>query len=106
MGYIVIGSHEYQFEDRLLAHLKVVIGRKLSTHESFFMSWSRPVAEGGGLHDVWISPSSNLGFHFNGGRAPELNQVWLEVLMQASHSNRGLIVISEKDALQYAKAHQ
>ncbi|WP_053351261.1 DUF7882 family protein [Leucobacter musarum] len=103
MGYITHGNREYEFEDRTLAHLKVVIGQKLSRREPFFLSWSLPIAKGSGRYELWISEHSPIAFRFSGGKQPELNQDWLRALLAISHSSRGLVVLTEMDALKWAK---
>ncbi len=52
MGYIKHGGRDYEFEDRLLAHLQLVIGQKLKKQESFFLSWSKPHDQGEGRVSV------------------------------------------------------
>lgn len=102
MGYLIVGGQECEFEDRLLLHLKFVIGQKLKKQENFFLSWHRSGSEGGGRVSLWMSPYVELAFRFSGGREPEYNQRWLKVLSALSHSPRGLVVISEDDAEKYA----
>ncbi|WP_442918830.1 DUF7882 family protein [Leucobacter sp. USHLN153] len=97
------GEREYQFEDRTLAHLKVVMAQKLGKHEGFFLSWTQAPEEGSGRYSLWISEHSTLAFRFHGAKAPELNPEWLHVLAALSHSARGLTVISETEAAKYAK---
>ncbi|WP_142121904.1 hypothetical protein [Rarobacter faecitabidus] len=104
MGYFVYGMvAEYEFEDRMLAHLKVAIGLKLRHHESFFVSWSNPVEKGSGRISLWVSPSIPLIFRFAGSRPPEINATWVNVLRDLSQSSRGLVVISEQEAEAYAR---
>lgn len=103
MGFMMHGGNEYEFEDRLLAHLKTVIGQKLKKQESFFLSWTKTPEEGSGRVSVWVSPYSTVGFRFSGSRPPELNLAWVKALSALSHTPRGLVVISEDDALSYAK---
>ena len=107
MGYLVYGSAaEYEFDDRTLAHLKVAINMKLRRQECFFLSWSNPAEKGSGRMSLWISPGIPLIFRFAGSKAPELNQVWLRVLNELSHTPRGLLVISEREAEAYAASHE
>lgn len=44
------------FEDRLLAHLQVVIGNKLRRGEPFYFTWKDDVSAGGGHTSVWLHP--------------------------------------------------
>ena len=103
MGYLMHGTNEYEFDDRVLAHLKVVVGQKLKKQECFFLSWSRAPEEGSGRVSVWLSPYSNLAFRFAGSRPPQLNLVWVKVLTALSHTPRGLVVVSEDEAETYAR---
>jgi hypothetical protein len=49
MGVLIYGSGaEYEIEDRVLAHLKVVIAAKLRRQENFFLSWSNDADAGSG----------------------------------------------------------
>ncbi|WP_336659008.1 DUF7882 family protein [Leucobacter sp. USHLN153] len=103
MGYLMHGTHEYEFEDRLLTHLKMVIAQKLMKQEGFLLSWTKTAEAGSGRVSLWLSPFVQLGFRFSGGRPPELNRTWLRVLNSLSNTSRGLVVMSEDDAVKYAK---
>ncbi|PII81367.1 hypothetical protein BMH32_02510 [Leucobacter sp. OLJS4] len=99
MGFLIYGgTQEFEFEDRTLAHLKVAITTKLRRQESFLMSWVNPVERGGGRLSVWLAPNIPLVFRFSGGRPPQLNRHWVEILIDHSHTARGLIVMPEDDA--------
>lgn len=102
MGYLMYaGSQEFEFDDRTLAHLKVVIATKLRRQESFMMSWVNPPERGSGRMTIWLAPAIPLWFKFSGSRPPRLNESWLLVLGELSHTPRGLVVISEKEAEHY-----
>lgn len=103
MGYLLHGALEYEFEDRLLAHLKTVIGQKLKKHEGFYVSWTKSVQEGGGRMALWVSTATQLGFRFSGSRPPELNMLWITVMLATSHGNRGVLVIPEAEAESFAR---
>ncbi len=99
MGHLTYGgTQEFEFEDRTLAHLKVAITLKLRRQESFLMSWVIPAENGGGRMSLWVAPSIPLTFRFAGSRVPQLNKVWIEAMSELSHTPRGLILLSEKDA--------
>lgn len=83
------------FEDRLLAHLQVVIGSKLRRGEPFYFSWKDDHSVGGGRTAVWMHPGASFTFKFHGGRAPALNRSWLEALMHTANSATGLHVVPE-----------
>ncbi|KTR85492.1 hypothetical protein NS354_08980 [Leucobacter chromiiresistens] len=103
MGYLVYGGQEFEFEDRLLMHLKFVIGQRLKKQESFFMSWQRGASDGAGRVSLWMSPYATLAFSFSGSREPAYNPHWLKALLAISHTPRGLVVISEEEAETYVK---
>lgn len=99
MGILRYGAGtEYELDDRILAHLKVVIAAKLRRNESFFVSWSIPPTVGSGRISLWLAPAVPLEIVFYGSREPQLNRIWIDVLAEMSHSPRGLVLISEADA--------
>jgi len=103
MGYLHYGGlHEYEFEDRTLAHLKLAITAKLRRQESFLLSWVNPPEKGGGRVSLWLSPSIPLAFRFSGSRPPTLNRDWLDLMIELSNTPRGLQLISEQDAERHA----
>lgn len=98
VGHLIHGVNDYMFEDRLLAHLKIVISQKLGRQEAFFLSWSKSAAEGSGRVSLWLSPYVPLAFTFTADEPPELNRHWLRALNALSHTQRGLIAIDEERA--------
>ncbi len=105
MGNLVYGSAvEYEFDDRVLAHLKIAIVTKLRLQESFLLNWVLPTERGSGRMSIWISPGIPLEFRFSGSRPPELNKVWLDALARSSHGIRGMIVMREDEAQGYLDA--
>jgi hypothetical protein len=83
------------FDDRVLAHLQVVIGAKLRRGESFQMSWVTDQSEGSGRNVIWMDPAVPLGFKYDSARAPVLNRAWIEALMATAHSAGGLRIVPE-----------
>ncbi len=86
------------FEDRVLAHLQIVIGAKQRRGESFSFTWKDDISIGDGTTSVWIHPRCTLAYKFYGGRSPAINRSWVEQLMLAANSSRGLYVMSEPAA--------
>ncbi|GAA2250414.1 ATP-dependent DNA ligase [Herbiconiux moechotypicola] len=84
-----------EFEDRVLAHLQLVIAAKLRRGEAFFFSWKDDPAAGDGRTSVWLHPTIPLSFKFYGSRQPAINRAWVESLMQAANSTHGLQIIPE-----------
>ncbi|MEO5921318.1 MAG: ATP-dependent DNA ligase, partial [Pseudolysinimonas sp.] len=60
-------------DDRVLAHLKVVITGKLRRGEPFLLSWNEKVDTGGGRGSLWMHPGCDLVYRFDGSRSPELD---------------------------------
>lgn len=85
------GSGTITIDDRLLAHLQIVIIDKLRRQESFAFTWD----VGGRESSVWFGPSISLEFVYSGGRVPTLNRAWLHQLAEAAASNAGLHAVPE-----------
>lgn len=100
MGSLIYGSSsiEIQFEDRVLAHLQVVMSAKLRRNESFFFSWFDDPSVGDGRSAIWVDAAIPLYFRYSGSRPPSLNKVWLEELAVSAGSNQGLVLLEEPGA--------
>jgi hypothetical protein len=100
MGHFIYGnpSVTVEFDDRILAHLKVVILAKVRRGESFTFSWEYTAAEGSGHSSIWIHPTIPLQFNFRGGREPTLNRAWVEDLVRLSNTPAGLRITPEPNA--------
>ena len=90
------GDSRFEIDDRLLAHLQVVIGMKLRRGESFFLSWVIPVSEGGGRNVIWIDNGVPIRIRYEGSRPPAINREWAETLALSANTNNGLVVTAEK----------
>ncbi|GAA4265597.1 ATP-dependent DNA ligase [Frondihabitans peucedani] len=86
---------EVHLDDRLLAHLQVVIVSKLRRRESFVFSWREDASSGEGRTSVWLHPDADLSFHFFGSRAPRINRMWIAQLTSLANSGAGLRIIPE-----------
>lgn len=97
MGQFIYGnpSVTVDFDDRVLAHLKVVILSKVRRGESFTFSWEYKAAAGSGHSSIWIHPTIPLQFNFLGSREPTLNRKWVEQLVALSNTPAGLRVTPE-----------
>src|SRR5688572_4772909 len=78
-GLGLVGTLQYdgvlvEFEDRLLAHLQIVIVQKIRRGESFLMSWRDAPETGDGHSAIWVHPAQNLYFKFAGSKVPSINQ--------------------------------
>jgi hypothetical protein len=83
------------FDDRLLAHLQVVIGAKMRRGESFHFTWKDDLSIGDGRTIVWIHPGASLLYKFYGSRRPSINRAWVEALMLTANSTTGLYAVPE-----------
>lgn len=70
------GMVKVDFEDRVLAHLQVVIGAKIRRGESFHFSWKDDTSIGDGRTTIWIHPGASMVYKFYGSRRPLLNRTW------------------------------
>jgi len=96
MGRLIYeGQIRAEFEDRLLAHLQVVIGNKLRRDEPFYFSWKDDVTTGSGRTSIWIHPHATLVFKYSGSRVPLINPVWLDALIYTANSPTGLHAVPE-----------
>ncbi|TFB55475.1 ATP-dependent DNA ligase [Cryobacterium sp. TMT1-62] len=102
MGKFIYGtpSITVDFDDRVLAHLKIVILSKVRRGESFTFSWEYSAASGHGHSTIWIHPTIPLQFDFFGNREPLLNRAWVEELVRLSNTPGGLRVTPEPAELE------
>ncbi|ANF31738.1 ATP-dependent DNA ligase [Leifsonia xyli] len=107
MGFMVYDSStQISFDDRVLAHLEVVIVSKLRRKESFALSWRESPDNGDGRTTVWIDPSIPLRFRYNGSRPPALDREWIERLAAAAASSTGLIAVDEDGQQAVGSTHE
>jgi hypothetical protein len=85
------GRMTLSVDDRVLAHLQVVVINKLRRRESFTFTWD----DGSQEAVCWIGPSIPLEFVYAGNRRPLLNREWLELMASSANSNSGLVVMPE-----------
>ncbi|TFD13867.1 ATP-dependent DNA ligase [Cryobacterium sp. TMT1-2-2] len=83
------------FDDRVLAHIQVVIGAKLRRGESFYFSWRDDPQAGDGRSTIWLHPGIPIAYKYFGSRSPTLNRDWIEVLMATANSSAGLQIVPE-----------
>ena len=107
MGYMVYDSStQISFDDRVLAHLEVVIVSKLRRKESFALSWRESPENGDGRTTIWIDPSIPLRFRYSGSRPPALDRDWMERLAAAAASSTGLIAVDEDGQQVIGSTHE
>ncbi|MEO7015024.1 MAG: hypothetical protein ABI130_15140 [Leifsonia sp.] len=99
MGTLIYGvDQHYDFDDRVLSHLKIAISSKLRMHEGFLVSWEVPAVQGSGRVSLWFSPAIPAQYIFNETTPPSLNRDWIEAMIRSASSSRGLIVMPEDEA--------
>src|SRR6476660_8588966 len=88
VGALIYGSPamEIQFDDRVLAHVQIVMSAKLRRGENFFFSWRDSPAVGDGRSAIWIDPSIPMYFRYSGSRHPAIDRAWLEQMAIAAAS--------------------
>jgi len=98
MGTLTYDSTmKVDFDDRLLAHLRLVIGMKLRRGESFFLNWRDDRGVGDGSSTIWLNPAIPIAFKFNGSRDVSINHRWLDDLVAAANSAAGLRPVPEPE---------
>ncbi|MBK0418599.1 hypothetical protein JD276_06070 [Leucobacter sp. CSA1] len=94
MGYLRYGQHQpFQFDDRTLTHLRVVITGKFVLQESFVFTWT----DEGLQRSIWMHPSHTLTFEFESAETPPVNREWIELLMGLANSPAGLRLAKEPE---------
>jgi hypothetical protein len=85
------------FEDRVLAHLQLVIGAKLRRNEAFYFSWKDDTSIGNGRSTLWMHPNIPLHYKYHGGRPPSINRAWVDELMLTANTPAGLQLVPEPE---------
>lgn len=95
MGSLHYGSPPatFEFDDRTLAHVELVVLAKLRRDESFALTIDDVK---GGRSTVWINRSSTLRFEF-ASQGVEINRLWLEELIDSANTTTGMKVVPEPD---------
>ena len=50
---------------------------------------------GSGRETLWISPTTEIRFRFNGNRAPRINEQWLQLIIATADASTGLRLVAE-----------
>jgi len=105
MGSLTYDRVVVEFDDRVLAHLQLVIVQKLRRGESFLLSWRDAAVVGDGRSSAWMHPAIPLYFKFAGGHPPSINPDWVAQLTRSANSAQGLVVTGEENvSVEPAKA--
>ena len=95
MGTLKHDGVTVEFDDRLLAHLEIVIVQKLRRQEAFLMTWQDELGLAGGRSGIWLHPASMLHFHFAGKDKLVIDHDWVMKLMASANSAMGLFVADD-----------
>lgn len=86
-------------DDRILAHLQVVITTKLRRNEGLLVQWDRGVENGSGRGAFWVHPSTDLIYDYDGSREPAIDPNELDRMMGEASGRHGLRIVAEDRAL-------
>lgn len=97
MGTLLYGAPPatYPCDDRVLAHLQIVITNKFRRGEGFLLSLEADGVAGTGRRAMWLHPNIPTRFEFSGGRMPQINPGWVRLLSDEASSGRGLRILPE-----------
>ena len=95
VGVLYYDREEFAFDDRVLAHVQIIISAKLRRGENFFLSWALPAERGSGRHAIWIDNGVPLHFFYNGSRNMSINREWIETMMTSASRASGLMLAEE-----------
>ncbi|WP_255513464.1 ATP-dependent DNA ligase [Homoserinibacter sp. GY 40078] len=107
VGSLIYGDAglEFAFDDRVLAHLELVINGKLRRRESFMLSWRDTPGVGDGRSSIWMDTAIPLYFRYSGSRMPLIDKEWLEELAAQAGSTRGLVLGEDPATEKLVRSH-
>lgn len=88
-------SPPIEIDNRILAHLQVVIFAKFRRHESFSFTWDHGTEHGSGHTSIWLTAEIPVRFVFTGHRFVSLNREWVQKLMVEANCPTGLRLVPE-----------
>jgi hypothetical protein len=106
LGTLHYGDRDFQLDDRVLAHLQVVIGMKLRRGENFFVSWTSPASKGSGRNSIWIDNGIAIYCEFDGSKVPAINREWVESLAASAGTTFGLQITEEGTLVPLNSLHE
>ncbi|PPF32758.1 ATP-dependent DNA ligase [Rathayibacter sp. AY1A2] len=89
------GSVEIDVEDRVLAHLQIVLTAKLRRGESCLLTWRDENGMSDGRSAIGLHPSHTLRYSYAGGRMPRIKPAWISALTDLANSAGGLRFVPE-----------
>lgn len=97
MGILHYDGRDFDFDDRLLTHLQLVISTKLRRGEAFFLSWAQSMERGSGRHAIWVDNGVPIHFFYEGSRPASVNRQWIEALLFSAGKANGLQLSEEPE---------
>jgi hypothetical protein len=92
MGFLVYDqTRSIAVEDRVLAHLQIVIVDKLRRHENFGLN----LRVENHLVTMWVTCSTPLQFVYEGSRQARINYPWVELLAGEASLTGTLVLLAE-----------
>nr|WP_186807483.1 ATP-dependent DNA ligase [Microbacterium testaceum] len=89
MGRLIYRDRaSFDIDDRILAHLRIVVMNKLRRNEGFMLQL--PVNEGVRQASLWIHASNALVMQFYGGREPAIDRALVDQMMHDASGADGL----------------
>ena len=89
MGRLIYRDRaSFAIDDRILAHLRIVVMNKLRRNEGFMLQL--PVNEGVRQASLWIHASNALVMQFYGGREPAIDRHLVDQMMHDASGADGL----------------
>lgn len=96
VGTLIYGrTQEYDFDERTLEHLRIVITSRVRKNESFFLTWTAQRHRQTVTTSLWISPAVPLVFSFSSDTRVPISREWLQQLIRSSYSSQGLVIMPE-----------
>lgn len=97
MGTLLYGAPPaaHACDDRVLAHLQIVITNKFRRGEGFLFSLDSDPVAGVGRRSLWLHPNIALRFQFDDVRMTGINPAWVALLAAEANSGRGLHIVPE-----------
>ncbi len=97
MGFFVYDDvRAIRVDDRVLAHLQIVVIDKLRRQEKFVLN----LMSGQALVTMWLNCYTPVQFVFEGNRPPRINNAWIELLAGEVGLTGVLQVLPEPSELQ------
>lgn len=95
MGKLHYANQIFEMDDRMLAHLQLIIGVKLRRGENFFMAWKAHPSSGEGRRAIWIDNGVSICFEYASSHELQLNMEWAEKLADSAGKGGGLTIMAE-----------